>query len=492
MVGVQDNSITRKLTRMNVLVSGAALLIACTAFIAYDLVTFREAMVYNLSIQAQIIGSNSVSSLVFDDPSSAERTLLALRASPNIVSAGVHDSNGRLFAHYRRDSAGEPPILRALPPGQVQDHWFGGGEVILVRSIEFGGKSVGTVYIRSDQLRVNTRLRRYVWIAALVLAASLLAALMVSSAFRRSVARPIVQLAKIARTVSTDKNYSVRAAPTGGRDELALLVNSFNEMLSEIQERDAALQQAQKELEQRVQERTAQLSAANQELEAFSYSVSHDLRAPLRSIDGFSQALLEDYADKLDEVGKDHLRRARSAANRMAQLIDDLLNLSRVTRAEMAHEKVDLSYLAREVAAEFQKTHPERSAQFLITPGLLDTCDARLLRQVFENLFSNAWKFTSKHPHARIEFGIADHNGIPTYFVRDDGAGFEMEYSARLFGAFQRLHTVREFPGTGVGLATVQRIIHRHGGRVWAEGQVGKGATFYFTLMQTPENKART
>ncbi len=236
------------------------------------------------------------------------------------------------------------------------------------------------------------------------------------------------------------------------------------------------------ELEQRVRERTAQLEAVNKELESFSYSVSHDLRAPLRSIDGFSQALLEDYTDRLDEQGKDHLKRVRNAAQRMSQLIDDLLILSHMTRSEMKRETVDLSALANTIATELQKAQPERQVEFVIAEGIAVNGDAALLRAVLENLLGNAWKFTSKHPTARIEFGVAQHEGEPVYFIRDDGAGFEMKYADKLFQAFQRLHSPSEFPGTGIGLATVNRIINRHGGRIWAEGEVEKGAVFYFTL----------
>ncbi len=236
------------------------------------------------------------------------------------------------------------------------------------------------------------------------------------------------------------------------------------------------------ELEQRVIERTAQLEAANKELEAFSYSVSHDLRAPLRSIDGFSQALLEDYTEKLDEQGKDYIARVRAASQRMSQLIDDMLTLSRVTRREMKSETVDLSALAENIAAELKKTQPERKAEFIIAPGAVVNGDCELLRVMFENLLGNAWKFTSKHAGARIEFGIAAHDGKTAYFVRDDGEGFDMAYADKLFKAFQRLHAPTEFPGTGIGLATVKRIVHRHGGDVWAKSEAGKGATFYFNL----------
>ncbi len=226
----------------------------------------------------------------------------------------------------------------------------------------------------------------------------------------------------------------------------------------------------------------AQLEAANQELEAFSYSVSHDLRAPLRSIDGFSQALLEDYGDRPDEPGRGYLGRVRAAAQRMAELIDDLLHLARVTRAELRPEVVDLSALAEAAADQLQKSAPGRAVELVIRPGIRGRGDRRLLQIALENLLGNAWKFTAGRDPARIEFGITEADGQPAYFVRDNGVGFDMAYAGKLFGAFQRLHGAQEFEGTGIGLATVQRIVHRHGGRVWAEAAVDRGATFYFTL----------
>jgi signal transduction histidine kinase len=239
------------------------------------------------------------------------------------------------------------------------------------------------------------------------------------------------------------------------------------------------LEDANRDLE----ETNRELEGANRELEAFSYSVSHDLRAPLRSIEGFSQILLEDHAQELDEEARGHLVRVRAASRRMALLIDDLLDLSRVARSVLKRQPVDLSAVARDVAAELEKSHPEREVRFVIAAGLTANGDPRLLKIALENLLGNAWKFTQKEEEATIEFGaIPQRGGGVVYYVRDDGVGFDMAYAAKLFGAFQRLHGTEEFEGTGIGLATVARIVHRHGGRVWAEGEVGRGATFFFTL----------
>src|SRR5919112_316083 len=229
-----------------------------------------------------------------------------------------------------------------------------------------------------------------------------------------------------------------------------------------------------------------ELEATNRELEAFSYSVSHDLRAPLRSIDGFSQILVEDYADEIDKEGKDYLGRVRSASQRMGRLIDDLLGLSRVTRRVLRQEDVDLSQMAREVVAELRRREPGRRAEVEVEEGLVANGDPRLLRVALVNLMGNAWKFTEKEREAKVAFGqdeeLSRRGRVPVYYVSDNGAGFEMAYADKLFGAFQRLHGTEEFEGTGIGLATVQRVVHRHGGRIWAEGEVGRGATFFFTL----------
>jgi len=251
--------------------------------------------------------------------------------------------------------------------------------------------------------------------------------------------------------------------------------------LTERKGAEAEVLRLNENLERRVKERTAQLEIINKELEAFSYSVSHDLRAPLRSIRGFSEVLLERYCKQLDPTGQEFLKRACQSSQQMETLIEDLLKLSRVSRSELQRQEVNLSRIAESVASELKKSDPQRGVEFVIEPSLEARGDERLLRVALDNLLRNAWKFTGKQPCAKIEVGSS--KGPPqAFFVRDNGAGFDMTYSSRLFGVFQRLHTVSEFPGTGIGLATVQRIVARHGGRVWATGEVNRGATFFFTL----------
>jgi PAS domain S-box-containing protein len=634
----RDASIKRKLTLIIMLTSSAALLIACTAFVTYELVTFRGAMVRELSTLAEIIGANSTAALAFDDQRSAEETLAALSAKHRIVGAYIYTKDGAAFARYSR--AGLQGDF--VPPEPRGDSYrFEGDHLALFRRITLDGEMIGTVYILSDLQEMRFRLQRYAGIVVGVMLASSCIAFGLSSKLQRVISEPILHLAKIARVVSAEKNYVIRAVKHS-HDELGVLIEGFNEMLTQIQERDVALQQGQdeleerviertkelqqeisererveealraselrfrsvvqsandaiilsdslgtvifwnkgaqaifgytepevlgqplpflmperyrdahlkgleryrltqipgiigqtlelhglrkdgsefpleislatwkvgdeaffsgilrditerkraeeeiyklnKELEQRVLQRTAQLEAANQELEAFAYSVSHDLRAPLRSIDGFSQVLLKNYLDKLDARGQHFLQRVRAASQRMGELIDDLLSLSRVTRMDLRHETVDLSALARTIAAELREAQPHRQVEFVIADGLTVQGDGRLLRVVLENLLGNAWKFTSTHPRARIEFATLQQGGEKVYVVRDDGVGFDMAYAEKLFRPFQRLHAVDEFEGTGIGLATVQRIIHRHGGRIWAEGAVDQGASICFTL----------
>jgi PAS domain S-box-containing protein len=267
--------------------------------------------------------------------------------------------------------------------------------------------------------------------------------------------------------------------------------SELEQRISQIQQLNRAMVNLSEDLRvtnANVESTAHELAATNAELESFAYSVSHDLRAPLRAMDGFSLALLEDCSDKLDEQGREHLNRVREAAQRMDQLIDDLLALSRVTRAEMQRETVDLSALAGSIADELKRLDPQRQVELAIAPDLRAKGDRRLVEVVLRNLLGNAWKFTSAKPAARIEFAVEQVNGYRAFFVRDNGAGFDMAYANKLFGPFQRLHSMEEFPGTGIGLATVQRVIHRHGGKVWAEGQVDKGATFYFTLPETPQS----
>lgn len=266
---------------------------------------------------------------------------------------------------------------------------------------------------------------------------------------------------------------------TGGRP---VRVFGTAQDITEQEEARAEIQRLNASLEQRVKERTAELTAANRELESFAYSISHDLRGPLRGIDGFSHMLREEYGGKIDEQGRGYIERVRKAVQRMGTLIDDILELSRVTRREMHRTQVDLSRLATELVEEISRARAGRRVNTVISPGCQATGDPQLLRLLLQNLLENAWKYTGWNPAAQVEFGCESAEGKPVYFVKDNGVGFDMQHTRHLFAPFQRLHTPEEFEGSGIGLATVARIVDRHGGRIWAESKPGKGTTFRFTL----------
>ncbi len=479
-------SISRKLTWMNMLVSGAALLLACASFIAYDLVSFRSLIVNNLTIRSRVIGANSVSALTFNDPAAAQATLSALQADPNLVSAGLYGADGSLFAAYRRASGlgvdARPPE-KIAGDEQTQLSWSDDPGIVVVRPILFQGTRPGIVRMRSDLGALHARLVRYVVIVGVVLAASLVAAFLISRVAQRSIAATLVELAKFSEQVARDRDYSVRAPAVSGGPEFEMFTTAFNDMLAEIEYRDASLRASHDELDQRVQQRTAELTALNQELEAFSYSVSHDLRAPLRHVSGFVSLLKSHAGASLDAQAQRYLATIGQASARMGQLIDDLLAFSRMSRSTLTRHPVDLGALVREAQAEVMAQVAEREIAWTIQPLPEIAADRSMLRLALVNLLSNAVKYTSARAQACIEVGtIGDARFETVVFVADNGVGFDMQYLHKLFGVFQRLHRVDEFEGTGIGLANVRRIIQRHGGRVWAEGEVDKGATFYFAL----------
>lgn len=476
------NTISAKLTRLNLLVTGLALLLACLAFLAYDFFSYRESLVQNLFTVAQITGTNSVTALAFDDPEAAASTLNGLKNSPDVISAAIVDNNGKIFANYQRaDATGNTPTP-ALGQDSGRSEWARGSEVLVGTRILFSDKSVGTVYILARFSELGRRLRRYGLIVLAIFLLSIGAATLLTTAFRRMVTEPITRLAGTARLITREKDYALRAEKTENEDELTALVDSFNDMLHEIQTRDHALADARESLEKRVHERTAELRAANKEMESFSYSVAHDLRGPLDVISGMSYVIQSTFQEKLGIEGAEMLDAIQHSTQSMASLIDDLLNLARATSVGLERRQIDLTAIAQSVAEDLVITNPERQVQFTIAEGALVHADQGLMNVVMNNLIRNAWKYTSRHVRASIEFAWTVQGGRRIFFVRDDGAGFDPKKANRLFQPFQRMHSSSEFPGTGIGLATVQRIIARHGGRVWADGKVERGATFYFTL----------
>jgi signal transduction histidine kinase len=480
--GIKYTSIASRLTTVGTVVSGAALILACVTFGIYDRATSRRSTLQNLSIQAQIVAANSITALIFNDPHAAEVTLSALSAAPNIIAAQIYTSDGRLFARY---GDGSQVVPANMSKQEREVGRFEQDRIVIERPIVQEGKYVGTVSIASGYRELNSRRDQYGVLAAAVLATSLIAALLMSWRAQRSISAPIVHLAQTARSVTSQGDYAVRAAVKGKTSEIAILAEAFNGMLSEIQQRDQSLRDAHDELEQRVALRTAELDAANKELEAFSYSVSHDLRAPLRHVTGFAAMLQEHAHDQLDDLSRRYLRTITEATQRMAQLIDDLLAFSRIGREQLTRRRVNLNDVVREARQELLSRNGvgSRAIDWHLADLPEVEGDAAMLRQVLLNLLSNAVKYTAPLATARVEIGTTGSGQEEVVvFVRDNGVGFDMQYAHKLFGVFQRLHGSVVFEGTGIGLANVRRIIVRHGGRVWAESDLGHGATFYFSL----------
>ena len=481
-------SVGRRLAWLSVLSSGSALLAASLALLFFQLQEARSSVVRRLETIAELIAFNTAPAVDFNDPETATKMLGALKTRPGIRFAEIV-ANGHVFAAYKREGVMLPDSTEVRVG--ATGHQFANDQFTVYRPITSeAGRPLAMLFISIDLREISETSLRFAVITALVAVPALLIAILIAHVGQRAISRPILNLAALAADVSTRKDYSVRAPMMRSVAEVEQLVGTFNHMLMEIEESRAMLEQRvadrTRELQSRSEELEIQrreLSAANRELESFSYSVSHDLRAPLRAIDGFSNALLSGYRGRtLDQRGIHFLERVRAGTQKMSRLIDDMLHLAKVTRRPLERSEVDLTAVAEEVAAELQRRNPDRRVQCVIQPDMRASADARLLTIVLENLLGNAWKFTGNRQDALIEVGQSLLGDEPSFFVRDNGAGFNVAYADKLFGAFQRLHSESEFEGTGIGLATVKRIITRHGGVVTAESVEGEGATFYFTL----------
>ena len=478
----KSQSIADKLMRMTLVVSGVALLLAYVSFLIYDLYSLRQELITAMSTEANIVGANSVTALMFDDRQAVESTLSALRSSPQIRAAVIIRADGTEFARYQRTPSTQFDLTKRLTANESQHYWTAGRDILLGSRIQFQGGWVGTVYLLAETGDVARRAERFGLISAGMLLICFAIALLSTSAIRHLVSDPLTGLARTAQIVTREKDYSVRAKSPPSSDELAFLVQSFNEMLEQIQARDRALEASRSELEHRVAERTEELSATNKELEAFSYSVAHDLRGPLQHINNIGFLLQHSASEHLNAEERLLIDRLLQGSKRMSLLIDDLLDLSRASSHPLHRTALDLSHIAGTIAARLQAEDGSRKVTFNIAKDAQIFADEGLMEVVLDNLIGNAWKYSAKLESASIEFGFTEEETGTVYFVRDNGAGFNPRYADRLFQPFQRLHSQSEFSGTGVGLATAYRIITRHGGKIWARGNIDQGATFYFTL----------
>ena len=496
-MNLRDAPIRKKVTMVIMLTSAVVLFLTTVAFLSYEVFAAHRSVVENSQTIAQITAAQSSAAVYFEDQKGCQEILSKLKAESRILLAGLYAKDGKLLARYPANEAASSFPSSAAPGESV----MGKRGLNIFAPVWQDNQIVGTLYLRWDLSYVYRRLRWYSEIGLLVLICSLAIALAISNWLQRRISLPILELAQTAGKVSSSGDYSTRAKKYGN-DELGLFTDSFNNMLAQIhaqsealrkngEELRQALQSAETasgevralnaELEERVAHRTAELAASNRELEAFAYSVSHDLRAPLRHIDAYAQILQDEIAQN-PAAAVQYVSRIRLGAQYMGHLVDDLLKLSRIGRVEPKFETVPLNALVEEVLAEMKPETENRKMEWRIAKLPSASVDPGLMKQVFANLISNAVKYSRPRPQAIIEIGSEPTPDGVAIFVRDNGVGFNMKYAHKLFGVFQRLHQMEDFEGTGVGLATVQRIIHLHGGKIWVEAELDKGATFHFTL----------
>ena len=438
--------------------AGLILLLVSVLLIGRDLRFVRE----EAESEILSLAETGAMALEFAPPEHLKRYLEGLLNHPAVAMATVY-SERKERTTVRRAPAGKSAFIPQA----------------LLREPVTGCRAIGTttLCLEGDPSFHRKRAAALIVPHAILLTASALLLIAAIILGRGSSRRDLDELTRIVRGAADESNYSMRAVAGGHAADLARAVNA---LLEQMHQRDLTLRR-----------RTTELESANRELEAFSYSVSHDLRSPLASVDGFSQALSDLYADQLDDAGREYLKWIHDAVSQMNNLVAGLLQMSRLARSEMNRESVDLSAIAKGIAETLRQTDPARRVHFRIERNLIVDGDPRLLHAVLENLMSNAYKFTGKKDEAVIEVGSATEGERRAYFVRDNGAGFDSTQAARMFAPFQRLHSTAEFAGTGIGLSTVKRIIERHGGTIWADGEVGKGATFSFTLGETAASAAR-
>lgn len=492
-------SITRKVMTVILLTCAAVMLLTFGSLFTYEVVASRQLAARNLSMLARAIAANSTAALAFDNAIDATQVLSAVAADPDVVAAALYDDSGELFARYPAGSN-----TTVLPEHVGADGYvFGRTNAVLFEPVTVDGRRLGTLFLESNLGSMHGRFVVYGGMVAALIAISALVAIGLSFRLQRHISKPIHVLAHTAQAFSERGDYTVRAMKIND-DELGRLTDAFNTMLARVEQQNTVLRERGDELrhevsdrrraeeqvralntdlERRVAERTNALEIANKELESFSYTVSHDLRAPLRHVLGYVEMLEEETTGQLPGEGQRYLDTIRTSTLEMNALIDDLLAFARMGRTELQESDVDLDVMVQDTIRKQAEATAGRQIAWTIEPLPVVVGDKALLQQVMTNLIGNAIKYSRKRQHAQIAIGRAgEEHERAIFFVRDNGAGFDMQYAQKLFGVFQRLHRADQFEGTGIGLATVQRIIARHGGRVWADAELDKGATFYFTL----------
>ncbi len=472
-----DMPIKNKLSLVIMISTLLGVLLISSIFVYQRYASFKTQLSSEFTAIAKIISDRSNAAVLFEDQPALAETLASLALHDQVRLACIYNNDNALLANYARDAKkhscpAEPETFGRLLTGS---HFY------VSEPITVGSEKYGQVYIRASTSRLQKEIRASLLSAAMLSSIAILGALLFARYVQRFISDPLIELQRIARKVTIEHDFTPRAHKKH-EDEIGELVDAFNTMLETIAQQNLVIVEHTENLEKKVEARTAELEMANRELEAFSYSVSHDLKAPLRKIDGFSRALEEDYAHRLDEDALNYLSRLRSNSQKMSQLITSLMQLSRVTRMDVEPQDFDLSALAEHIVASLQESEPERAASITVHSEMHAKGDPKLIEILLDNLIGNAWKYSRNQTHTYIEVGQIESDQGTTFFVRDNGCGFDMEYAERLFKPFSRLHSTEQFEGTGIGLATTKRIIERHHGSIRAESQVEGGSTFYFSL----------
>jgi signal transduction histidine kinase len=491
---LRDTPIRQKVVLIIMVTAAGALLLAGVILIAADLLSFRREMKTDLATLAEIVAANTTASVAFRDAAAAGETLAALKAKRALVAAAVYEEEGAVLATYQRGPEGR--AVRFPSPVARQGAEFGEGFLEVFHPVVLDGRRIGTVYLRSDLSELSGRLLLEVATVGVVFVLSALAALLFSSRLQRVISLPVLRLAETARAVSEHRDYSIRAVRQSA-DEIGQLVDAFNEMLGQIQQRDSELLKAKAELERRVEERTValrerneELHRSNQELDDFAYIASHDLKEPLRGIHNFATFLLEDYGEKLNEDGRAKLETLTRLSRRMESLIDSLLQFSRLGRVDLAIADVNLNDIVAEVLDSIGIGLREQKVEIRIPRPLpVVRCDPVRVRELYYNLLVNSMKYNDK-PEKWIEIGWDD-GQPPAFYVRDNGIGIQEKHYDAVFRIFKRLHGRDKFGGgTGAGLTIVKKIVERHNGQIWVDSAVGEGTTIHFTLHRANQSEA--
>ncbi|MGK0525901.1 MAG: signal transduction histidine kinase [Pseudomonadales bacterium] len=456
--------------------STLGIVLVCASLIVVENENYREQLESELQVIAGILAEQSAAALLFEDHEQLSNIISSLRKIETIKQACVFNASGVLMSALYSSDDTSCTNMKAQPElGFVGDYYR------LSQPVTLYDDTVGLIYLISHLEVLKAHIRTFIFLALGIGVLIQLILVFVAFKLQRVVSHPILELSGAAERISLAHDYTIRA-PVYGNDELGRLGTTFNDMIGTIEQQNRRILESRDGLERIVEHRTSQLSLANKELEAFSYSVSHDLRQPLRAIEGFGRALEEDCERLLDETGKDHLRRIRAASVRMGGLIDGLLVLSRVSRQPMESKRLNLSEMLQDIAEELIDLSKPLPTEVHIQPDIWVVGDGRMLRIAFQNLLENAWKYSAKEQVRLIEVSATSGADYITIAIQDNGVGFDMRYIDKLFVAFNRLHTPSEFGGTGIGLATVNRVILRHHGKISASSEVGEGARFCVSL----------